>query len=499
MKFLSIPFLLLSLITSGQPQPIVKIAETVSVNQLKSNLYYLASDSMEGRLFASHGDTLASEFVAEQFKKYNLEAPYDNGNNYFQTITAHKILFEGSLTVNGKLFLMYDGWYAPPSITPSLNAMAVPVVFTEYDFGDTSINNLDGIDIKNKALVVLVHGNPANIDASMGTFENLVAEKGAIAFMMIIPGISNNVIKGFNSPGDIPEYENILSTNKPITKIASMLISDEMGDTILVKDGQTIKNLQTKIFPGTKSHSFYSKSIINIHFRRSTEEVHAPNVIGVINGTDKKAGCVIVSAHHDHEGKKGNSIYYGAVDNASGTVAIIEMAALMDKCVKAGRRPKRTIIFASFTGEERGLLGADYFSEHPLYPMSDTYAIMNIDMMGRVDTFYSGKRADSNYAYILVKDSLNRGLRKAVYDANESGAVHLKLDTYYEQPENAQRRIKYSDQYPFYLKGVPFIRIDCGFSKDYHQSTDTPDKINYDLLKKQTQLAFCTLWNIANN
>ncbi|MEO6289783.1 MAG: M28 family peptidase, partial [Ginsengibacter sp.] len=242
-----------------------------------------------------------------------------------------------------------------------------------------------------------------------------------------------------------------------------------------------------------------SKSVINIHFRRYTENVYAPNVIGVINGTDKKAGCVIVSAHHDHEGKQGKNIYYGAVDNASGTVAIVEMAALMDKCIKAGYRPKRTIIFASFTGEERGLLGSYYFSEHPLYRMSETYAILNIDMMGRVDSFYSGKRADSNYVYILVKDSLNRGLRKAIYTANESTAISLKLDTYYEHPENAQRRITGSDQYPFYLKGVPFIRIDCGFTKDYHKPTDTPDKINYDLLKKQTQLAFNTLWNISND
>ena len=119
-------------------------------------------------------------------------------------------------------------------------------------------------------------------------------------------------------------------------------------------------------------------------------------------------------------------------------------------------------------------------------------------MMGRVDTFYSGKRADSNYAYILVVDSLNRGLRSALFSANEK-LRKLKLDTYYEQPQFMQRRLLGSDQYPFYLKGVPFIRIDCGFSKDYHQPTDTPDKINYELLSNQIKLAFLTTWNIAND
>ncbi len=117
-------------------------------------------------------------------------------------------------------------------------------------------------------------------------------------------------------------------------------------------------------------------------------------------------------------------------------------------------------------------------------------------MMGRVDTFYSGKRPDSSYAYILVKDSLHN-FRKSLYRANDARHV-LTLDTHYEDPKYTKRRLEGSDQFPFYLKGVPFVRIDCGFCKDYHQPTDTPDKINYDLLTKQAQLAFLTLWNMAN-
>ena len=208
---------------------------------------------------------------------------------------------------------------------------------------------------------------------------------------------------------------------------------------------------------------------------------------------------MILSAHHDHVGRDGKDIYYGAVDNASGTVALMEIASLMNKAVEKGfKSPKRTIVFASYTGEESGLLGSSYFAANPLVPIEKTRAVLNIDMMGRVDTFYSGKRADSNYAYILVVDSLNRGLRKSLFAANEK-LGKLKLDTYYEQPQFMQRRLMGSDQYPFYLKGVPFIRIDCGFSKDYHQPTDTPDKINYKLLSDQIQLAFLTTWNLAND
>lgn len=143
-------------------------------------------------------------------------------------------------------------------------------------------------------------------------------------------------------------------------------------------------------------------------------------------------------------------------------------------------------------------MGSYHFAANHLFHMEKIRAVLNIDKMGRVDTFYNGKRADSNYVYILVVDSLNRGLRNALYAANKK-LGKLKLDTYCEQPQFMQRRLMGSDQYPFYLNGVPFIRIDCGFSKDYHQPTDTPDKINYELLSNQIKLAFLTTWNIANN
>ena len=162
-----------------------------------------------------------------------------------------------------------------------------------------------------------------------------------------------------------------------------------------------------------------------------------------------------------------------------------------------GVKPRRTIRIALWSGEEEGLLGSLYFSRHPVFPINQTFAVLNIDMLGRVDTFYSGRRPDSNYAYILVKDSLGRGLRDDVYKANDA-SVHLILDKHYEDPQFAQRRIRGSDQYPFYLKGVPFVRIDCGFTKDYHQPTDTPDKVDYALLTRQVKLVFLTLWNMAN-
>ena len=330
--------------------------------------------------------------------------------------------------------------------------------------------------------------------AIISSYQNLLKEKGAVLILLYTNRFTVDALLQRKSSFQTV-YKNpfIQNNNLPV-----IMLSDERANELLVTSDKTIKSLVQDITKKLRPQSFTINTTISSHIQIDITEEKAPNVIGVINGTDSSAGCIILSAHHDHVGRDGKDIYYGAVDNASGTVAIMEIATLMNKAIEKGFRPKRTIIFASYTGEEKGLLGSYHFATNPLFPIEKTHAVLNIDMMGRVDTFYSGKRADSNYAYILVVDSLNRGLRNALFTANEK-LGKLKLDTHYEQPQFMQRRLMGSDQYPFYLKGVPFIRIDCGFSKDYHQPTDTPDKINYELLSNQIKLAFLTTWNIAND
>jgi len=227
------------------------------------------------------------------------------------------------------------------------------------------------------------------------------------------------------------------------------MLSEEGANELLAPSDKTIKSLVQDISTTLRPQSFTINTTIGCHIQIDTTEEKVPNVIGVIYGTDSSAGCIILSAHHDHYGKKGKIIYYGAVGNASGTVVIMEIATLMNKAVEKGFRPKRTIIFASYTGEKKGLLGSYHLAANPLFPMKKIRAVLNIDMMGRVDTFYNGKRAVSHYAYILVIDSLNRALRNALYAANEK-LGKLKLDTYYKQSQFMERRLMGSDQYPFY-------------------------------------------------
>jgi hypothetical protein len=380
----------------------------------------------------------------------------------------------------------------------------VPVVFAGYGLKENTYNDFSNIDVRGKAVLIL-SGQPrdgsgtyllsgTNRPATVKPYQDVLKDLGAVAVLIYNPRFSQDsaLQRRPNHGIYINEYAVSTTRNLPVISLSEARVNE-----LLAPMQATITLLQKAIDGTARPQSLNTTSTISAAVKVDLEKGIAPNVIGMIKGTDKKAGAVIISAHHDHDGKLGGRIYYGAVDNASGTVAIMEIARLMNLAQQSGLKPKRTIIFASYTGEERGLLGSHFFAQNPIVPIEKTWAVLNIDMMGRVDTFYSGKRADSNYAYILVKDTLNRNLRSTVYKANES--VGLKLDTYYEQPQFAQRRITGSDQFPFYQKGVPFIRIDCGFSKDYHQLTDTPDKINYQLLTNQTKLAFLTLWNMANN
>ena len=453
----------------------------------------------------SHGDSLAAEYVAGCFKENHLAAPYKNGSSYYQTIDAFKKnLLQSELIIGDKKFDNWDGWGFGLRNTETVQLDNIPVVFAGYGIENKLYNDFAGIDVKGKAVLIST-GQPQDSAgtyllsgtkqaAMVAAYQTILKEKGASLILLYNGRFAADAVvqrkTAFQTVYSVPFIQN---NNLPV-----LMLSEERANDILRASHKTIKGLLQEISTTQRPQSFIANTTVGSHIKIAVTEENAPNIIGVINGTDSAAGCIILSAHHDHVGRDGKDIYYGAVDNASGTVAIMEIAALMNEAVKKGFSPKRSIVFASYTGEEKGLLGSYYFSTHPFFPVEKTHAVLNIDMMGRVDTFYSGRRADSNYAYILVVDSLNRGLRKGVFAANEK-LGKLKLDTYYEQPQFMQRRLLGSDQYPFYLKGVPFIRIDCGFSKDYHQPTDTPDKINYELLSNQVKLAFLTTWNIAND
>jgi len=231
--------------------------------------------------------------------------------------------------------------------------------------------------------------------------------------------------------------------------------------------------------------------------REESQTLETENVVGWIEGTDKKDEYIIITAHYDHEGTIGDKIYYGADDNASGTSAVLEIAKTFSEAKKAGFAPRRSIVFMLLSAEEDGLLGSQYYTDfEPIFPLSKTIVNLNTDMIGRIDEKYLlQKRTD--YVYLIGSGRLSSDLYQLQEKVNKN-SLNLILDYTYDAPNHPEQLYGRSDHYNFAKKGIPIIFYFSGLHEDYHQPTDTPDKIHYPKMAKIAQLIFLTAWEIAN-
>jgi len=218
------------------------------------------------------------------------------------------------------------------------------------------------------------------------------------------------------------------------------------------------------------------------------------NVMGFIEGAEKPEEIVVISAHYDHDGIKNGELYPGADDDGSGTVAVMEIARVFREAEKKGIKPKRSILFLHVSGEEKGLLGSKYYSDNPIFPLENTIANVNIDMIGRVDKDHDEKTRD--FVYVIGSEMLSSDLHKAVLSANEG--LGIDLDMRYNTPDDPNRFYYRSDHYNFAKHNIPSVFFFNGVHADYHRPSDTPDKIEYDLLTRRAKLAFNTIWKLAN-
>ena len=219
------------------------------------------------------------------------------------------------------------------------------------------------------------------------------------------------------------------------------------------------------------------------------------NVLAYIKGSEFPEEVLIISAHSDHLGITDTMINPGADDNGSGTSAIMEIAEAFKLAEAQGFGPKRSILFLHLTGEEEGLYGSRYYIEHPVFALNNTIANLNIDMIGRVDDRHID---NPNYIYLIGSDRISTELHYISEKANKD-YIHLDLDYKYNAENEPNRYYFRSDHYNFAQRGIPVIFYFNGEHKDYHQPTDTADKLNYPLLEKRSKLIFTTAWYIANS
>jgi Zn-dependent M28 family amino/carboxypeptidase len=247
-------------------------------------------------------------------------------------------------------------------------------------------------------------------------------------------------------------------------------------------------------FPKGASDYYQPVPAAFMNARRNQNLPDSENIWAYIEGTEKPDEVLVISAHYDHVGIKDGEVYNGADDDGSGTVAVMEMAKAFAKAKKQGHGPKRSILFLHVTGEEHGLHGSRYYSENPLFPIANTIADINIDMIGRRDVEHSNT---NNYVYVIGADRLSSDLHNAVVGQNEK-YIKMDLDFKFNDPKDPNHFYERSDHYNFAKQGIPSVFFFNGVHEDYHGKGDEPQKIEYDALTKRTKLAFAVAWELAN-
>ncbi|MYY27324.1 M28 family metallopeptidase [Elizabethkingia anophelis] len=279
-----------------------------------------------------------------------------------------------------------------------------------------------------------------------------------------------------------------------------IIASDEMqgrdtGSPGQKKAGEYMINQYKKNGIGhPSSMSSYYQKVPSEYMSKRKKINDSENILAYIEGSEKPNEIIVISAHYDHVGMNNGEIYNGADDDGSGTVGVMAIAEAFHKAKKAGHGPKRSILFLHVTGEEKGLFGSSYYSDNPIFPLANTVADLNIDMIGRVDPLH---KDNPNFVYVVGSEMLSSQLKEAVEKANK--ATHnLYLDYKYDDPKDPDRIYYRSDHYNFAKHNIPIAFFFDGIHEDYHKPTDTPDKIDYPLLMKRTQLVFAIAWDLAN-
>ena len=476
--------------------------QQVSENSLKTFENKIAGEQFQGRMTASSGDSLAIRFIADLYKAYHLSNPFNEADPYLQNVPLMRSDYSASkLTVQEKEYEADNQWTYVDGIN-NLNPTTAEVVFIGYGISIPKFDELNDIDVAGKFVLV-------NLDSPKDSSgKDVIAPKDMPNDDDQVKGIINRKPLGMllYAPDFKTEFSetNYRRTTEPYfdfsnprsPKIPTVIISSEISRLAI---GLNVDSIYSLIGNSGKPHSFNTHRLLTLSIIKTEKKPSTKNIIGLIKGTDDNLPCIVVSAHHDHFGKIDGKIFYGADDNGSGTTAFLEIARILSNAATKGIRPKRTIVFLSTGAEEQGLIGAKYYTNNPVIPLSKIYCNINIDMIGRADSFHVGNKKDSNYMYCLYYDSSNQVLNSSKLNIFNRACCNLTLDTLYDKrSKKLTGLITRSDNFAFIKKGIPSVFFFGGFHEDYHQPTDTPDKINYPLLKRRTQFALTVLWQLAN-
>ena len=498
------------------PKPVMmsegmKNAEAITAAEMKDYLYFVASDEMAGRNTPSKELDLTAKFIALNLSRWGLKPGGDNGT-YFQTIRLKRNkadLSQSSITIGDKTFKGGDDFLLQQTSNGPVSG-ALVFAGNGWMIKSKNLDTYTGLDVKDKIVVVAGTGGlppgvtVRDLSGTQGvdwadpyTYAKSKGAKGLIVILANAAGAWDTMRQRMS--GNAP-----YSVDKDAGEAAVPVViaSQAMIDALL--NGEKLNATQLAEATGA-TFSFTNAKTVTVNAKDASEYATTQNVIAILEGSDAKLKneYVAIGAHYDHVGVgrpvNGDTIYNGADDDGSGTVAVMTLAHAFSL---SNPRPKRSIMFAWHAGEEKGLWGSAYLVEHPPVPLANILTQLNIDMIGRTKAVGDTKEANANLTgageIYIIGSSLMSTQLGALSETVNNGYQKLKFNYKYDAPDDTERLFYRSDHYNYAKKGIPIIFYFDGVHEDYHQPGDSPDKIDYNKMEQVARTVFLTGWELAN-
>lgn len=485
------------------------LSNTILAKNLKESVYALSNDSMQGREFGTAGERKAANWIAVKLREYNIE-PVPALGNYFQEISFKSYSWDQLLFQSGSTTFEPDqDYFAYPGSARNMSISGSEIIFIGYGLELPNYNEFAGVDIKGQ-IVMIQTGMPMTKDSviwltgkkwtpaseeSLETRVKRVLSKGAVAVLVVDNGFKERIRRDRSkifTPVNLPAKDSSLESLGG----NYMVISSDMAKQLAGDRAKKLEEHQDNI--AKKGRPTFTRLYTTFEWQMKPkfDRLSGVNVIGMIPASDPnlQQEAVVLSAHFDHLGIRDGVVYNGADDNASGSASILEISRTLQEAKKQGQGPRRNVLVIFFSGEEKGLYGSEYYTQSPLWPLEQTIADVNVDMVGRID-----KRHPDNpdYIYVIGADRLSQQLADIQTNANNT-YCHLQLDETYNALNDPNRYYYRSDHYNFAKNGVPSVFYFSGTHSDYHKSTDDADLLNYPLLERRCKFIFFVVWELAH-
>ena len=508
----------------------VKYSAAVNKDNAYKILSVLASDEYEGRETGKKGAWMAADFIKAHFKKIGLTGPVKGGKDpYFQEIGYSSYeLTTSTLNVGGQAKTNLSDYYITPTTVKAsgFNMKTDGVLFAGYGIDNAGgYSDYAGKNVAGRVVMIFATGDPSAkpvvADPAQGRRRAPVAGPTAAKIAYLVKNKAAGIIiinPILDNTARLAQMRSFLSGGSPMLKtnarmksmeesavVPTVYVSSATANQILASANTTVEAAMASIKENMKPATVEVKVPVSFSAKSKEVPVRAENVLGFLEGSDPKLKheVLVVTGHYDHIGlvqdpNAKDKVNNGADDDGSGTTGVMIIAEAFMNAKKAGKGPKRSILFMTVVGEEKGLLGSEWYSEHPVFPVANTIADLNTDMIGRVGEPYLGKPDSANYVYSVGSFMLSTDLGNLAEKVNKT-YTNMILDYKFDDPKDTERIYYRSDHYNFAKLGIPVIfYYDDMLQQDYHRPGDEVSKINFDLLAKRAHLTYYLAWELAN-